>query len=539
MSLTPQEQALHELASRELARRRFLPYVQRTVPKYQAGWVHEDVARQLEWFLAEIVAGRNPHMMLLMPPRHGKTQQSGMCFPAWAIGQVPDLQFISCAYNVSLSGDFSKKVKEQIESPDYSVLFPHVKPDPNNWSVETWSTLNEDGAPANYVAAGVGGGITGKGADILYIDDPVKNAEEADSKDYMEKLWTWYGSTAYTRLSPRGGVLLVQTPWSDMDLSGRIQNEMAEALRDRDEDTPQFKVVKYQAIAEQYEYRNRETREIIQRHDELHADDAAEQHLELLRVPGEPLHPDRYNRQRLLRIKKTMPLRFWSAQFQQNPVPDDGAYFSASQLRRAPIPEDLRYCRIIMPWDFAISEKQTNDYTVGCALIHDPDDHIHVAEIMRFRSGNALEIVNAMIALARRWSHTNLTICVEDGQIWRTMKVLFDKRCAEEKFYPSVQVMKPVTDKLARARPLQGRLQHGTVTFNADPSADNWYMTCRSEMLRFPAGAHDDQTDSLAWGVTAATENPAPQRPQRKPLKSWRDELKGFGRGSVGSHMTA
>ena len=366
-----------------------------------------------------------------------------------------------------------------------------------------------------------------------------KNAEEADSKDYMEKLWTWYGSTAYTRLSPRGGVLLVQTPWSDMDLSGRLQNEMAEALRDHDEDTPQFKVVKYQALAEQYEYRHRETREIIQRHDELHADDAAAQNLELLRIPGEALHPDRYNRQRLLRIKKTMPVRFWSAQFQQNPVPDDGAYFSAAQLRRAPVPEDMRYCRVICPWDFAISEKQTNDYTVGGALIHDPDDHIHVAEIVRFRSGNALEIVNAMIALAKRWAHTNLTLCVEDGQIWRTMKVLFDKRCAEEKFYPSVQVMKPVTDKLARARPLQGRLQHGTVTFNADPSADNWYMTCRAEMLRFPAGAHDDQIDMLAWGVTAATESPAPQRPQRKPLKSWRDELKGFGRGSAGSHMAA
>jgi hypothetical protein len=129
-------------------------------------------------------------------------------FPAWHLGRQPDHEIIACSYNVSLAMAFSRKVKETIADPAYESVFA-TRLNPNNQSAEEWGLAG--GSRGGYVAAGVGGGITGKGAHVLLIDDPIKNAEEADSPDVREKLMDWYGSTAYTRLAPGGGVLVIQT----------------------------------------------------------------------------------------------------------------------------------------------------------------------------------------------------------------------------------------------------------------------------------------------------------------------------------------
>lgn len=877
----PRAAAIKELASRELARRSLLNFTQRFVHRYMAGWVHEDIARHLEWFLAEVVAGRSPHLMLLMPPRTGKSQLSSVTFPAWALGHHPDLEFIGCAYNVGLAGDFSKKVKSIIDTPDYAALFPETRPDPNNWSVEGWGIHDKRGA---YVAAGVGGGVTGKGANCLLIDDPClaegekvlthrglvpvelvvvgdyvathkarwrkvtavynngvkevievkagntkvrvtpehllyttsgwveaqkaenvygcdlsglrrrlpqktarpqvlltrvrgcvaesaakimralrgyvstaqrhgakillrlvhsrcttgtqdtnmrgvrravqiapagaeilrtsvpqsvlagraekeesrnnrtecgetgestpaeqghgqqtvrrvqegvqacytyaavlqrglqklralgaharhwklklqarvsgwraqqkvqtghiasdacrsmlrgvrfacalgdaphrreqterrrvesggvvqlvphavsqisrlgqavvydltveedhsfiaeglvvhncKNAEEASSKDYLAKLWEWYGSTAYTRLSPGGGVLLTQTPWADLDLAGRIQQEMVDARRNDDPDVPQFKVVKYKAIAEDYEYRHVLTREITSYPEPLNAGDAENSGLELLREPGDALHPERYNEQQLARIRRTLSRRFWSALYQQEPVPDEGIIFSADQMIQAPLPDGK--ARVIIAWDFAISTGDDNDYTVGAVGLLDENDVLNIVDLVRFKSGDAFYIVDTMLNLGQKWYnlHNNLTIYVEDGHIWRGISAVFTKRCRERKFYALVNKLKPLTDKISRAAPLQARMQQGMVRFVKGAS---WYDVAVGELLRFPAGTHDDIVDALAWLAHAALVSAAPQpdKPARQP--SWRDRLSKYvaGSSSGGGAMSA
>jgi predicted phage terminase large subunit-like protein len=518
------------MASRVLSRRRLLPFVQRMNERYDAGWVHQDICRRLEKFSDDVAAGLSPRLMILMPPRHGKSELASRMFPPWHLGRHPEHEFIACSYNLSLAMGFSRKVKQIIDDPVYEGVFG-TKLDPNNQSTEEWGIAGQRGG---YVAAGIGGPITGKGAHVLVIDDPVKNAEEADSADGREKVWEWYLSTAYTRLAPGGGVLVIQTWWHDDDLAGRLQQMMAQAMKggEVDEDIDQFEVVKYPALAIDDEWLAPDGT-IVPVPDA--ANDAA---YVPLRKKGEALHPARYDLKKLNKIRALNRKddgsdgRWWSALYQQNPVPDDGGYFTKSQFKRAPVPHVSR-ANVFIAWDFAISEKKQNDYTVGTVLLHDENDTLHVAEQVRFKSGDGLFICDAILRLSKKWYTPGQQLGFEDGQIYRAIESLLKKRMQETRHYPSIQVLKPITDKLARARPLQGRMQQGMVSFNnAD---DGWYDTCRLEMLRFPAGAHDDCVDSVSWATQMAIGRQAPRKITHKEPESWAKKLHkqiGSGRGS-------
>lgn len=529
VNLDPKLQARKELASRVLSKRRFLPFIQRLNPRYKAGWVHEDICRRLEKFSQEVQEEKSPRLMILMPPRHGKSEIASRMFPAWHLGRFPDHEIISCSYNVGLTMTFSRKVKEAIGDPSYTSVFDtRLKADQQ--STEEWGVAEARGG---YVAAGVGGGITGKGAHILIIDDPIKNAEEADSADIREKLWDWYGSTAYTRLAPGGGVLVIQTWWHDDDLAGRLQLAMKEA-DDEDVDTDRFVIVKYPAVAEADEYLDEATDLIVY--------DAPPEQGRLLRKKGEPLHPERYTERMLAKIKKTLPNRWWSALYQQNPVPDDGGYFTKDQFRRAGLPQK-RKCHAFVSVDFAISEKKMNDYTVISAGLQDENDVLHVAEVLRFKTGDSLFIADSIINVCNRWHNPSLLLGVEDGQIWRSMAALFQRRVIERVKngtavgYVPIEVLKPLTDKLTRARALQARMQQGLVSFNAE---GDWYDTARMEMLRFPAGVHDDIVDSLAWMAQLVVGKGAPRLGRERAPKSWKDKLSRItAEGGGTSYLTA
>lgn len=551
------DDAIKELASRQLSKRRLLPFIQRMNPRYLAGWVHEDICRRLERFSDDVEKGLSPRLMLLMPPRHGKSEIASKTFPAWHLGRFPDHEIIACSYNVGLAMGFSRKVQALLDDPAYQTVFD-ARLNPNHRAAEEWTVAGHLGG---YVAAGVGGGITGKGAHVLIIDDPIKNAEEADSADIREKLWDWYGSTAYTRLAPGAGVLIIQTWWHDDDLAGKLQQDMI-----NNEEADQFEIIKYPALAEAAEFLDTVTDDIVRipmsadvnavydmtvaltaANQEVYTDhlrdlsiaEAQAQgfdttNLVFLRPQGAALHEARYDVKKLRKIKGVIPARFWSALYQQNPVPEDGSYFTKDQFRRGVLPS-MKRCKVFIGWDFAISEKKVNDYTVGTVGLQDEDDVLHYADMLRFKSKDAFFIVEAILNLAKKWYHPGLLLGFEDGQIFRSIEALLKKRMRELKFYPATVVLRPITDKLARARVLQGRMQQGMVSFN---SADNWFDTIQTEMLRFPAGVHDDCVDSAAWTALMVVDSTPPQGRSGMKEKSWKDRLSSASTGST-TYMSA
>ena len=484
----PQEEAKAELMRRELCRRRLLPFVERFNDQYEAGWVHKDICARLEQFSKDVSERKSPRLMLFMPPRHGKSELASKTFPGWHLGRHSDHEVISCSYNASLSMDFSRKVRELLRDKRYHQVFKDTRLDKDSQSAERWNTTNRGG----YVAAGIGGPITGRGAHCLIIDDPVKNREDAESETNRESIWNWYTSTAYTRLAPGGGVLIILTRWHDDDLAGRLLTKMKEGEGD------EWDVIEYPALA---------TRD------------------EPFRKQGDALHPERYDETALLRIKRAVGTRDWASLYQQNPVADDGDYFTRGMFRwfapaeRPPLDELHTYTA----WDLAIGQNEVNDFTVGITVGVDRQDNIWILDIVRIKKGS-LEIVEAILDMYVRWK-SKIT-GIERGQIEMAMGPLLNQRIRERSLYSFYyEGLKPgKRDKQTRARSIQGRMQQGMVHF---PKGDDTVQIMVNEMLRFPAGVHDDCVDTIAWIGLMLDDIVTPRAPVIKPKLGWREKRLG------------
>lgn len=445
-------------------------------------------------------------------------------FPPWALGKHPDWEIIAASHTSSLTLSFSRYIRDLVKDPAYQVLFENMRLDPSSQSVENWNTLNGGG----YLAAGVGTGITGRGAHILLLDDLVKDIEAADSPTIRENTWEWYISTAYTRLAPGGGVLGIMTWWNEDDWAGKIQQVMKSGEGDK------FEIIRYPAINEEGDEYLLPDDQIIQ----ILPGSTVPVGAKMTRPKGTAIHPERYSTQAMTRIKNNLVAagqkRIWNALYQQNPTPDDGVYFTKEMYRYYVHAPQRRNMTIYQAWDFAITEETQNDYTVCATIGQDEYDNLYVLHIMRFRSNDGNAIVEHMIDQYVAYEVDFLG--VEDGQIWKTLRSQFEKRCQERRVYPSFEVLQPLTDKLVRANPLRGRMQLGKVFFL---KGADWEAACNRELMVFPAGKHDDQVDALAWATRLTLNHAPPKPPAPPPQKSWKDKLKGLTNGKGTSHMAA
>lgn len=475
----------------------------------------------------------NPtHMFLcghgLMPTHNSELASTR--FPAWFMGHHPEMSVIAASYSADLPMGFSRKIRGLLRDEKYQAVFPDARLSPDSQAVERWATTKD----GEYSAVGVGGALTGKGANVLLIDDPIKNMEEADNARLRESLLDWYQSTAYTRLAPGGGVLIINTRWSFDDLSGKLLR-----LGAQDPEADQFEVVDYPAEAEEFEYRSL-VNFTIQRYPEaLSPEVLSEQQLEFLRAPGDVLHPERFTPAMVSRFKRNLTKRIWSALYQQRPAPDEGLFFKRDSIKYIGGLPALRSGRVIATWDFAIGVKNQNDYTTCALSIQDSSDVLFVFKLLRFKR-DTVGIISAMLDVARllaqSYKHMDTVIACEDGHIYRTLLPILTREMKRERLYFTLVALTPLTDKVLRARPLQARLEMGKILF---VEGITHAQATEEELLQFPVGTHDDLVDALSWNCRVALEyEPVGERGSRSQTKSWRDKL-GAHVASVGSYMSA
>lgn len=346
----------------ELARRDLMDFILYTHPHYKAGWFHHKLAKRIQKFVEDCAAGLNPRLIIEAPPRHGKSDVASRYAPAWAFGAYPDLQVIATSCGAPLASAMNRDVQRVIDSSEYRELFPDTQLYGKNIRTvadgsylrnsDEFEIVNHEG---HYLCAGVGGNIMGRGGQMIIIDDPIKDDEEAHSEVVRQRNWDWFTGTLYHRVENGGGILLIMTRWHKDDLAGRL----LEASKNGGEHWDEFKCP---AIAEEDEF-----------------DDDG---VTLLRAKGEALHPERIPLSMLERIKlgtadkAGLGSRVFSALFQQRPSEAGGNYFERDNWQFVQPPRPLAemetterklYFRslgielVIQAWDTALGGKKKND----------------------------------------------------------------------------------------------------------------------------------------------------------------------------------
>ncbi len=438
--LSPQE-AAQELLQRRKAEQSLLAFTEYTNPYYVAADHHSLICDRLE----AVERGELDRLMIFMPPRHGKSELASRRFPAWYIGRNPRNQIITASYGAELANDFGRDVRNIVGGYEYSRIFETRLRDDSR-AANRWNT--DDGG--SYVAVGVGGGITGRGANIALIDDPFKDRKEADSETIRDSVWAWYQSTLYTRLMPGGAIVLIQTRWHEDDLAGRLLE-----LQERGGDE-----------------------------------------WEILELPAEQndeaLWPEWYPLEALHRIKAAIGPREYSALYQQKPQPDEGTYFQRSWFKWYDPEDPPPHLAYYQAGDFAVTEGD-GDYTeIGICGV-DTDDNLYVAPHDAWVSGQTTTDVwiDALLDLAGELRPD--VFISEKGVIKNAVEPFIEKRSHERRIYPYIEWLPHIGDKAANARAFQGRASMGKVYL---PNNDLGHRIL-NQLLAFPAGKYDDIVDVL------------------------------------------
>lgn len=441
-------QPLRAPTPEDFAFSRLISYAAYQWPNYMDAPHHRLIARKLE----AVERGEISRLMITMPPRHGKSMLASEFFPAWYLGRNPDHYVIAATYAQELADDFGRKVRNQIADATFGAIFPGVGLKTDSTSsrrfhvtqpLDSFST-GQNGA---YFAVGVGGPLTGRGAHLLLIDDPVKNREDADSEIIRKKTKDWYTSTAYTRLMPGGRVVIIQTRWHEDDLSGWLLAEHAH---------------------EGWEVLN----------------------LPALNDAGEALWPEQYPVPVLEKIKLAIGPRDWSALYQQRPSPETGDYFKAEWLRSYDKPPERDTLNVYGASDYAVTD-DGGDYTVHVVVGIDADGRLWLLDLWRSQASSD-KWVEAFCDLVKKWKPIGWA--EETGQIKAGVGPFLTRRMRERKAFVAREQFPTRGDKAVRAQSIRGRMALDGLYI---PANAPWRADLISEMMSFPVGVHDDQVDAL------------------------------------------
>jgi len=401
-----------------------------------------------------LVHKKPSRIIINVPPRHGKSQMLSIHTPVWILEHWPWANIILASYGSDLSNDFSLATRDLILGNEDKLSIRLRK---DRRQIDRWMTEQGGGM----FAVGIGGPITGRGANVLLIDDYVKNADEAASKAKRKSNYDWFLSTASTRLEPGAPAIVVATRWHPDDVVGRLENEV-------ESDIP-WQVIKLPALASSNDPLGRE--------------------------PGEPLWPERYSKAALHNIRSTIGSYFWRALYQQDPVESRTGLFSGDDLQVVDILPAESRLRRIRAWDLAATEPESGsdpDYTCGLNLAYDEVTKTYIiTDVVRkqLSPSNTEELTKTTASS----DGPNVVIHLEQepGSAGKNIISMFAKHTLQGYIVKGTRI---TGKKFTRAQPVLAAVENGTVKMLRAP----WNKALRDEIDAFPDGAHDDQIDALS-----------------------------------------
>jgi len=436
---------LHQREKESLVKDDFLEFVKHMWPEFVEGYHHKIIAEKFN----KLATGEIKRLIVNMPPRHSKSEFASNYLPAWMIGRNPKLKIIQTTHTAELAVRFGRKAKNVIDSPEYQEVFK-TKLQEDSKAAGRWET--EGGG--EYFAAGVGGAITGRGADLLIIDDPHKE-QDAMSKEGFDKAYEWYTSGPRQRLQPGGAIVVVMTRWSTKDLTGRLMQGQKEVKGD------QWEVIEFPAIM----------------------------------PSGLPVWPEYWKLDELEKVEATLPIAKWNAQWMQAPTAEEGALIKREWWQDWPHENPPVTEFIIQSYDTAFLKKETADYSAitTWGMFRDDENQMHVilldAEKDRFEFPEL-----------RRVAH-------ESFLFWRPQMVLIEAKASG---IPLTHELSRMGIPVVNYTPSKGNDKHVRVNTVAPffesgrvwaPMHKQYAQEVVEECAAFPNGSHDDYVDSMTQAI--------------------------------------
>jgi predicted phage terminase large subunit-like protein len=445
---------LQELKMRSLAQSRFLAFVKEVWPTFISGRHHAKMAAAFE----RVAEGKCKRLIINMPPRHTKSEFASYLLPAWFLGKFPHKKVIQTSHTAELAVGFGRKVRNLVDQDVYAKIFPGVGLQADSKAAGRWAT-NKQG---DYFAIGVGGAVTGKGADLLIIDDPHSEQEAAlaeTNPEIYDKTYEWYTSGPRQRLQPGGAIVIVMTRWSKRDLTGQVLK--AEAQRGGEE----WEVIDFPAIL----------------------------------PSGTPLWPEFWSLNELHALKKELPNGKWMAQYMQQPTSETSAIVKR-EWWKVWDKEDPPFCDFtLMSWDTAFEKNNRSDYsactTWGVFYQENPE------------TGKTDTNIILLNAFRDRMEFPELKrVAIEQYKDWEPDSVIIEKKASGAPLIYEMRAMgipvqefTPVkgNDKISRLNAVSDLFASGRVWA---PNT-SWAEEVIDEVASFPAGDHDDYVDSVSLAL--------------------------------------
>ena len=431
----------------------FMKFVNQVWPTFIHGRHHERMARAFE----EVANGTCKRLIINMPPRHTKSEFASYLLPAWFLGKYPHKKVIQTSHTAELAVGFGRKVRNLVDSDPYKRLFPKVELQSDSKAAGRWNT-NYGG---DYFAIGVGGAVTGKGADILIIDDPHSEQEAALAQvnpDIYDKTYEWYTSGPRQRLQPGGAIVIVMTRWSMRDLTAQVLK--AAAQRGGDE----WKVIEFPAIL----------------------------------PSGEPLWPEFWSKEELEVLHEELPNSKWMAQYQQQPTSDNNAIIKREWWQIWPEDEPPQCEFLIQSWDTAFTKNERSDYSACTTwgVFYQEDD-----------TGKLQANIILLDTVKERMEFPELKQrALKEYKYWEPDTLIVEAKAAGAPLVYELRAMGiPVqeytpsrgNDKIARLNAVADIFASGKVWV---PNT-TWAEELIEETASFPSGEHDDLVDSMTQAL--------------------------------------